>query len=153
MIEHADERMVDDLRRLVARYDPPPDHVRAAAHAAFTWRTIDEELAGLAYDSLAQTAAASGVRSGDTRTLGFENDGRGVEVEVVEQGDQRQIVGQLLPPGPGHVEIRCGRPELVVDVTTDDLGRFEATDLPSGPIRLRCTPDDGTAMSTTWISI
>lgn len=153
MTDDTEEQMLDELRRLAARHDAPPPHVRSAAQAAFTWRTIDEELAELAYDSLAQAPAASGVRGDAARTLSFETNGRGVEVEVAEHGDRRSIVGQLLPPGPGSVEIRSGRPELVVDVGADHLGRFHADDLPNGPIRLRCQPDDGTTITTTWINI
>jgi hypothetical protein len=150
-----DEQLLDHLRKLVVQRDAPPAHVRDAAKAALTWRTIDEELAELCYDSLAQAPAAAGVRDdGDsTRTLSFETNGRGVEIEVIEQGDRRRIVGQLLPPGPGRVEIRSGRPEEVVEAEADHLGRFQADDLPRGPIRLRCQPDDRAAISTTWINI
>ena len=44
----------DDLLELVGRAlhaaDPVPDHVLDGAHAAWTWRTIDEELAELVFE-------------------------------------------------------------------------------------------------------
>ncbi|MET0326995.1 MAG: hypothetical protein ABW219_17400, partial [Ilumatobacteraceae bacterium] len=57
----------DELQAVLARalrtVDPVPDHVLAGARAAWTWRTIDEELAELVFDSAAEL---TGVRSEDT---------------------------------------------------------------------------------------
>ena len=39
--------------------DPVPEHVLAAARGAWTWRTIDQELADLVFDSATEL---SGVR-------------------------------------------------------------------------------------------
>ena len=63
----------DDLLELVGRAlraaDPVPDRVTDGARAAWTWRTIDQELAELVFDSAAEL---TGVRSEDTaRQLTF----------------------------------------------------------------------------------
>ena len=90
----------DDLLELVGRAlraaDPVPDRVLDGARAAWTWRTIDEELAELVFDSAAEL---TGVRSEDTaRQLTFRAPGMEIEVMVTDEATRR-IVGQLVPPG------------------------------------------------------
>ena len=52
---HLSDLTDDDVQELVGRAlresDPVPEHVLAAARGAFTWRTIDQELADLVFDS------------------------------------------------------------------------------------------------------
>ena len=67
----------DELLELVGRAlriaEPVPDRVIAGARAAWTWRTIDEELAELVFDSAVEL---TGVRSEDTaRQLTFRAPG------------------------------------------------------------------------------
>ena len=90
----------DDLLELVGRAlraaDPVPDRVLEGARAAWTWRTIDQELAELVFDSAAEL---TGVRSEDTaRQLTFRAPGMEIEVMIVDEASRR-IVGQLIPPG------------------------------------------------------
>ena len=47
----------------------PFPSVLAAARGSFTWRTIDAELAELAYDSALDTERLTAVRSADTARL------------------------------------------------------------------------------------
>ena len=47
-----DDDLLRELGRVVTAADPVPPEVIAAAKASFTWRTIDAELAELAFDSL-----------------------------------------------------------------------------------------------------
>jgi hypothetical protein len=44
---HLDVRLMRACRALVAQMDPTPAEVAAGALAAFTWRTVDAELAEL----------------------------------------------------------------------------------------------------------
>ena len=61
--------------------DPVPEHVLAAARGAWTWRTIDQELADLVFDSATEL---SGVRDrGGARQLTFQAPGVG------DRGDGR----------------------------------------------------------------
>lgn len=85
-------------------------------------------------------------RSGQpARTLVFEGDGVGVEVEVGEHG----VEGQLIPAAPGRVTLR--RPDGdVVAVDTDEVGYFRVDTRPEGPVRLVCTSDAGTCV-TEWL--
>ena len=99
----------DDLLELVGRAlraaEPVPDRVLDGARAAWTWRTIDEELAELVFDSAAEL---TGVRSEDTaRQLTFRAPGMEIEVMVIDEASRR-IVGQLVPPGEFTVQLPVG---------------------------------------------
>src|SRR3954470_19240001 len=64
-----DEGLMEELARAMREVTEVPDHRREAARAAFSWRTIDEELLALTHDSLELADAA--VRGAlDVRTLG-----------------------------------------------------------------------------------
>ena len=134
--EHDDDALLAELGEVLRMYDQPPPDVTAAAKELFTWRTVDAELAALTFDSLLDDEPAA-VRSTAVapRLLTFEADGIAVELEVeTEPGAGRRLVGQVVPPRAGHLE-------LVVDGRTDrapvdDIGRF-VVGLPDEPQRLR----------------
>ena len=141
----------DDLLELVARAlraaDPVPDRVLDGARAAWTWRTIDEELAELVFDSAAEL---TGVRSEDTaRQLTFRAPGMEIEVMVTDEATRR-IVGQLVPPGAFTITLLVG--DAALAETTDRLGRFSFDAVAPGPVRLVVADPDGTAVVTTeWV--
>jgi hypothetical protein len=132
--------------------DPVPAHVLEAARGAFAWRDIDAELAELVLDSRLTEA---GVRSAEgPRLLTFEAPGLTIEVEVGVTAGGRNLVGQLVPPGPAAVTIRCNGPDRTLEA--DDLGRFSAVDVPAGPVSLLCrrAGTDATAdLATSWVTI
>ena len=141
----------DDLLELVGRAlraaDPVPDRVLDGARAAWTWRTIDQELAELVFDSAAEL---TGVRSEDTaRQLTFRAPGMEIEVMVTDEATRR-IVGQLVPPGAFTMTLVSGDAELTA--TTDRLGRFTFDTVAPGPVRLVVTDPAGAAVVTTeWV--
>ena len=120
-----DEELLAALRTEVGRRDPVPPVVDDAARAAFTWRTIDAELAELEYDSQTESEELAGVRSVDTgpRLLSFVSGPLTVEVQVTGSGAHRSLVGQVDPGAAVAVEIRT--PSSVTEVVADDLGRFQ----------------------------
>jgi hypothetical protein len=139
----------DDLLELVGRAlraaDPVPDRVIEGARAAWTWRTIDEELAELVFDSAAEL---TGVRSEDTaRQLTFRAPGMEIEVMIVDEVSRR-IVGQLIPPGTFTVHLLTSD-DVVRDESTDRLGRFAFDAVAPGPVRLAVVDPDGTHIATT----
>ena len=141
----------DELLALVGRAlrtaDPVPDRVLEGARAAWTWRTIDDELATLVFDSAAEL---TGVRSEDTaRQLTFRAPGMEIEVMVVDEATRR-VVGQLVPPGSFTITLLVGDAELTHP--SDRLGRFSFDEVAPGPVRLVVTDPDGTAVvSTEWV--
>ena len=98
--EGSDVRPDDDLLELVGRAlraaDPVPERVIEGARAAWTWRTIDEELAELVFDSAAEL---TGVRSEDTaRQVTFQR------ARPRDRGDggRRGVPPHRRPAGPAR---------------------------------------------------
>jgi hypothetical protein len=150
-----DEQLLDQLAALLSDADRPPEEWYVAARAAYTWRTIDAELAALAHDSAATGPALSGVRgAGEVRSLTFEAADTVVDVEVQPATHRRhRINGQLAPARRARVELRAGD-AVVADVETDEHGRFAFADVAPGPVSLRIAPigpSDQPAVETGWV--
>ncbi|TQL03352.1 hypothetical protein [Cellulomonas sp. SLBN-39] len=133
------------------------ERVSSSAHRAFTAHrgmlaarddlAVDLMLLTLVHDShLTGTSTAVRDRSGQpSRTLVFEGEGVGVEVEIDDDG----VEGQLIPARPGQVTLRTPDGD-VASVETDDVGYFRLDTRPEGPVRLVCTGASGTCV-TTWL--
>jgi hypothetical protein len=138
-----DDRFMEELGRALSE-ESVPDHRRQAARAAFTWRTIDEELLALTHDSLEQADAAVRGVALDVRTLGFESDGLSLELEV----DGDRVIGQVLDAEVDEVLV-----ESVAEGTqsspVDASGVF-SVQVPTGPVRLGVRLD-GLLRHTPWI--
>ena len=131
-----DVELLAELRGMTAFIDPVPPEAIAAARSAFAWRTMDAELAELTADTSVD-ATLAGVRSGDAPTmLTFDAPGLTVEIEVLGVAGHRRVLGQIVPPGQGDVEVRNRGGTATVQV--DELGRFAADDIAPGPVSLRC---------------
>jgi hypothetical protein len=149
----------DELMEALAaasRHDAVPPEVVSAAKEAFTWRTIDAELAELTFDSVAD--ALTGVRGSSTgpRALTFEYDEVVVEVEVTEHAGRRTLAGHVAPSSPEWVEVHQAAGGEPMRVEADALGRFGASGIGAGPFRLLCRfrPDARPSMMLTeWVSI
>lgn len=149
-----DEKLLARLRS-AGELDAVPLETVAAAKASYALYTLDAELAELTYDSEREDdRMLAGVRAAEesVRLMTFESAALTVEVEAVAEGTRRRLVGQLVPPQPGRLEIRHA--EGTVSVEADDLGRFSAGDLPPGPISLHCQGDRSTvAVDTDWVVV
>lgn len=129
-----DERLLDDLRSALAEVAAVPERARAAARAAFTWRTVDEELMRLVHDSWAATESlvrgpsARGDRG--ARVVSFEGDGFSLELELSEG----TALGQVVPGRACRVtaEHRDGTSEAV---DADEAGYFVLAHQGRGPVR------------------
>ncbi len=150
MSEPTTDPMFATLRDVIDRTDPVPQTVVAAARAAYTWRTIDAELAELTADSAMATA---GVRSTSApRLLTFEGAGVEVEVEVAQTGSTRHLSGQLVPMGTAQVTVRWSGGSK--ETTADDLGRFAIDHVPAGSVSLAILRTGAEQqIVTSWISI
>ena len=141
-----------ELRAIFTHLDPVPQLLDDAARAAFTWRTVDDELADLMRDSAEEEAGAL-VRGGSgPRQLSFESPRLGIELEVVATGPrERRLDGQLLPPAA--VTVTVERPgEDPVSVQADELGRFSLDGLKAGVMRLHVILR-GTQIAIPWTTI
>ena len=143
-----------ELRAIFGHMDPVPQLLQDGARAAFTWRTIDAELAELMRDSAeAEEEAAALVRGGHgPRQLSFESPKLGIELEVTATGPrERRLEGQLLPPADATVTIE--RPgEDGLSVQSDELGRFVLDGLRAGVLRLHVILR-GVQIAIPWTTI
>ena len=150
MAEPSTDPTFASLRSVIDRADPIPPTVVDAARAAYTWRTIDAELAELTTDS---ATAVAGVRSSSgPRLLTFEGAGVEVEVDVAQTGSTRRLSGQLVPVGPAQVTVRWSSGSR--EATADDLGRFAVENVPAGSVSLLVLRTGAEhPIVTSWISI
>jgi len=130
MADFADDEVLMSVlgKALHGDREIPPEW-REAAVAAYSWRTIDEELLALTHDSTQEVGPA--VRGlGEPRVVSFTGGGLTLEVELSE----RQIMGQLMSPGTSEVtfESADGR---VRSAPTDDAGFFSLTGEDHGLVR------------------
>lgn len=142
-----DDELLALVGRGLAALDPVPDRVLEGARAAFTWRTVDTELAELVFDSAQEL---SGVRSDDVnRQMTFQAPGVEIEVMMIESGSRR-LVGQLIPPAAMTVELVAS--DTVHSADSDRLGRFTFDDVAPGPVRLVVLGADGErVVQTEWV--
>jgi hypothetical protein len=141
--------ILEILGRALEHTDPVPISVTEAGKSAFTWLTIDAELAELVFDSARDELV--GVRSETMaeRQLTFQSPT--VEIEIMLVGETRHLVGQLVPPQGADVTLIT---EIAsIEVTTDDLGRFDFTGVESGRIRLQIRTAGGPSITTQWFEV
>ena len=139
-----DEVLLAELRAALASDPEPPAGWREAARGAYAWRTIDQELLELTYDSRTEGGAA--VRSAtDTRVLEFTGGELALEVELVE----RRVSGRLTGPEVTEVgfESADGR---VRSSTLDESGFFTLDGEDHGLVRFSVQAG-GTKFVTEWI--
>ncbi len=100
-------------------------------------------------------AGASAVRgSPEWHQLSFPASGLTIELEITGSGDERRLMGQLIPRQPAVVDIRHA--DGVITVEADELGRFSAEAVPLGQISLRGRlgpVTDQSPVVTGWITV
>lgn len=155
---NGDDVLLSELQGALATLDPVPGHVVAAAKACLTWRHVDAELAELVADTAIQPADAARTGSQESgnatapRLLTFEAPGLTVEVEVTEQGRQRRLQGQLVPPGSAEIEVRWQGGSI--SSQANSTGLFAAGPVPAGPVSIACDRHGGAGpVVTSWLTI
>jgi hypothetical protein len=146
--------LLGQLSSALAEHDPLPPQVLEAAKAAYIWRTIDEELAELAYDSTEEELV--GVRAtAVARQLSFETEALTLDLEIEDDGDQRVLRGQIAPATSGMITARSVAGDVTVErsAPADELGRFVISGVAAGRMSLRCEVGGEVALVTAWLSI
>lgn len=142
-----DDGLLARLREGLTESDPVPSDVTSFAKAAFTWRSIDAELAELEYDSIDEELPA-GVRSSTTaRMVSFQAGQWMLDVEYDEATGR--LLGHISPQTTHTVEIHSAGALFTVD--SDELGRFEADGVTPGPVSMILRFTDGTVIKTQWV--
>ncbi len=123
------------------------DRSRAAARAAFAWRTIDEELMELTFDSrIHDEVLVRGAPEGAT-VVGFQ----GAELSLELERDDDQLMGQVVPAVKCRVTL-VTRAGDGLTVHADESGFFIFPFTGEGPCRLRVQVGDRVE-STTWLDL
>jgi hypothetical protein len=141
-----DDALLADLgKALASSRQPVAGQVMTGGRAAFSFFTMEEELAGLVYDSLLESeAVGAGRATTAARTVVFESDTVSVQMEIAEDG----IVGQVVPTSGVAISAE-GADGSRSDVATDEEGCFTLSPPGHGPVRLHITTPGATAV-TEW---
>jgi hypothetical protein len=123
-----------------------PEEWREAARAAYTWRTVDEELLSLTHDSLQEAGVA--VR-GDEEPRTLEFSGAGLTLEVERDG--RRVAGRLAPPAAGEVVLELPDGERR-SVLADESGFFVLDTVEDGLVRFAVRAGQQ-RLVTEWVSL
>jgi hypothetical protein len=143
-----DDRILGDLGAAVREAAAVPESFLAAGRAAFAWRTVDEELATFADAETAPVRAAEEAGPARLRSFTFAARGLTIEVEVADDA----LVGQVVPPAAGRIELRTPRGEPV-RAEVDELGWFALRPMPAGMFRLYLQPANGSPVVTEWVTL
>ena len=144
-----DDALMRALKEAVNAAGDEDARLLAAAKAAFTWRTVDEELEllSLSYDSAtAEAVAVRGAPGVSSRMLVFQNDDLILELEIGSD----VVMGQLVPARTDTILLE-GPDGPIAEAQVDDAGFFLLRRPAGGPIRLRLDGDAG--LTTEWLSI
>ncbi|WP_117000937.1 hypothetical protein [Desertimonas flava] len=143
----SDDTLLELLGAALQVADPVPEHVLAAARGAVAWRTIDQDLADLVFDSAVEL---TGVRDRDSaRQLTFRTADLEIELMVVDPASRR-LVGQLVPPLATSVTLESTSESAVQH--SDAYGRFTFEAIADGPVRLAVGGAEGRAdVLTDWV--
>jgi len=92
------------------------------------------------------------VRRRTSQLLTFETDELAVDLQVSKRGDGRAWSARS-PLGVAEIEVRTGS-GLVVTITSDELGRVPAVDVPAGSLSLRILRAGETnPIVTDWVTV
>ena len=145
-----DDQLLSAVKTALAAANEVPKRFVEIGKASFTWRDIDAELAALTYDSAHDALAGAGTRAepASLRCLTFDASQLTIELEII--GDA--LHGQVVPPQPGHVEIRHADGTSST-AAVNDVGYFTATPVPTGTFRIYCHTASDIVVQTDWISL
>ncbi|RKS68711.1 hypothetical protein BZB76_5836 [Actinomadura pelletieri DSM 43383] len=147
-----DDELLAGVREAFTVLDPVPADVLAAARASIAWLAPSATLAELERDRSAR--AAAGVRGAASRVLTFACPDGSVEIEVSENGRDRELMGRLVPSMPAHVEVRHrDLPRAEITTRAEHAGLFCVPRVPAGLVSLAFRLDDGTTIVTSWIRL
>jgi hypothetical protein len=148
-----DDRLLEELRAALRAAGRPSAAMEDAGAAAFSWRTVDAELAELdteppplpTDDSSRQEYALA--RDGDAgpAVLRFTTPSASVELQESDDG----WAGMLDPASEGEVTVLGPEGTPLETALIDELGTFFIAPPRGGPVRLRCRTTSGELL-TDW---
>lgn len=149
-----DDELMALLGQAVADAEAVPERRRDAARAAFTWRSVDEELAELLHDSALDAGAAVRSAADGPRSLAFGRSGLTLEVEV--EGDRllAEVVAEgdaAAVEGPATVTLQRPGADDVTE-STDAAGFVRFAGVGAGAVRF-VVARGGWSLTTPWVTL
>lgn len=146
---HRDEWLLHELRQAAADAAAVPAAARGVAGASLTWRKIDDELTlALCFDSAVNKAAlVRGSSSMTARSMSFETDSLGVEIDIYDE----ELIGQIHPAQSGRVRVVTPQ-GVYAQTAADAAGCFVLSCPPHGPLRLECSVENK-VLVTEWAPV
>lgn len=142
-----ERELLGRLRAGLDDTDPVPSDVTEFARAAFTWRSIDAELAELDFDSVDEDMP-TGVRSSATaRMVSFQAGQWMLDVEYDDTTGR--LMGHISPESTYTLELHTAG--ALFSTESDERGRFEAEGIERGPVSLVLRFPDGQTIKTQWV--
>lgn len=139
--------LIDSLRAGLIESDPVPEDVIAFARAAYTWRTLEAELATLDFDS-AESGDEVGVRSSATlRMISFQAGQWMLDIEFDEAAER--LLGIIAPETRFRVDVHTSGTFFTTE--SDEAGRFRADGVGRGPLSLVLYLPGGQVVKTQWV--
>jgi hypothetical protein len=149
-MNHDDEVLLDRLRVIASIVDDPPRWLDQAACAALSTRRLDDELAELMLDSDISQAALVRAADDGVRLLSFETASVSIELQIEDVDGQLTLRG-LVSGASGEAIVEMASGSRIVPISAQ--GWFVVGDLPRGAVRVRLRALDGTAVTTSWVSV
>jgi len=138
-----DEELLAMVLDTYTRHDPVPAEVIAAAEAAGSLLP-----GAVDWSWLERLEEPAGVR-GSTHLLSFGDGAQAVDVELYREREVTGVRG-LVTPVTEDVRIDVCWPNGQLTASVDEVGRFDAVGLPTGPLRLVVRCADAPAVATRW---
>ncbi|WP_344775520.1 hypothetical protein [Nocardioides panacisoli] len=152
--EMTDDELLAALGEAVAERSAVSERRREAARSAYTWRSVDQELAELLHDSALDAGAAVRSSADVPRSISFGRSGLTLEIEVEGDSVLGEVVGEGAasdPTQPTTVTLlRPGGDERQVE--TDAAGFFRLPDIGPGPTRF-IVERAGWTLTTPWVTL
>lgn len=145
-----DELLLADLAAALRGERAVPSRFVELGRSAYTWHTIDAELAALIADTARAGGDPIGTRAEPAalRALTFVAGQVSIEIEVTVD----MLLGQVAPPQPGELELRL-RDGTRRTVPVDAVGWFRIRPRPTGPFQLHLQTTGGLSVITEWTTL
>jgi hypothetical protein len=145
-----DNTLLAVLREALASREAVPAPFVEAGKSAYTWHSIDAELAQLTFDSRRDADAIASTRSesASIRALTFQSVRFTIEVEITDDA----LLGQLIPPQSGTAEMQT-RAGDVSTTSIDEVGCLAISPKPDSPFRLRIRTQGQADVVTGWLTL
>lgn len=153
-----EDALLARVGRVLDSLEPVPGFVTDAASVAYSWRSVDAELAELLSDTAVQAGELAVARGPGTGARSVTFASRRLSISIELRGDDAHVtlLGQLSPPAARAVSLDAVDRTSATTVQSNELGLFRFELARGSVIRLRVADGSGEgaeSVATSWIGI